>query len=90
MVQGNQADAQAVAALRQGMTKEQVQHLLGTPLLRDAFHPNRWDYIYYTARNGIVSDRHALTLHFDAEGKLQNIEGGTWDATQADKTRLTN
>lgn len=90
VVQGNQVDEQAVAALRQGMSKEQVQHLLGTPLLRDAFHPNRWDYTYYTARNGVIANRHALTLYFDEQGKLNNIEGNVWDANQAEQTRLTN
>lgn len=90
VVQGNQVDERAIAALQQGMSKEQVQHLLGTPILRDAFHPNRWDYTYYTARNGIISNRHALTVYFDEQGYLKHIEGNTWDATQAEQTRLTN
>lgn len=88
VVQGNQVEAEAVAALQRGMTQEQVQHLLGTPLLRDPLHQNRWDYVYHTARNGVLADRRALTLYFDAEGRLERLEGSVWDESQAEHTRL--
>ena len=44
--QGNFITQQDVAKLQVGMTKEQVRFILGTPLLNDAFHANRWDYVY--------------------------------------------
>lgn len=45
--QGNLITSEMVLQLEKGMTQPQVQFLLGIPLLRDQFHPYRWDYIYY-------------------------------------------
>ena len=47
------------------MTRDQVQLLLGTPLLRDAFHADRWDYTFNTSRNGIIKEQSNLTLYFE-------------------------
>ncbi len=44
--QGNYVDQEMVAKLRPGMTREQVRFALGTPLVADMFHTNRWDYVY--------------------------------------------
>lgn len=74
VVQGNELDAEAVASLHAGMTQDQVQLLLGTPLLRDPFHTNRWDYTFETSRNGVVKESRNLTCFFD-NGKLVKIEG---------------
>ena len=41
--QGNLITSDMVAQLEKGMTAAQVQFLLGIPLVRDQFHPNRWD-----------------------------------------------
>src|SRR6185369_14998386 len=45
--QGNFLDQEAIAKLKPGMTRSQVRFLLGTPLITDPFHPERWDYVYY-------------------------------------------
>ena len=45
--QGNFLDQEMVAKLKPGMTRSQVRFLLGTPLIADPFHPDRWDYVYY-------------------------------------------
>lgn len=44
--QGNYVDQNMVAKLRPGMTREQVRFALGTPLVTDMFHADRWDYVY--------------------------------------------
>jgi len=44
--QGNYLDQEMVAKLRPGMTRDQVRFALGTPLVSDIFHADRWDYIY--------------------------------------------
>jgi outer membrane protein assembly factor BamE len=44
--QGNLFDQEMVDQLKPGMTKRQVAFILGTPLVQDAFHSNRWDYVY--------------------------------------------
>ena len=65
VIQGNELDPRAVVSLQAGMSRDQVQLLLGTPLLRDAFHADRWDYTFNTSRNGIIKDRSNLTVYFE-------------------------
>lgn len=76
IIQGNVLDEQAVAQLRVGMTANQVQLLLGTPLLQDPFHANRWDYTYEVSRNGIIEQAESrnLTIFFK-DGVVSRIEG---------------
>jgi outer membrane protein assembly factor BamE (lipoprotein component of BamABCDE complex) len=45
--QGNYVTQEMAVQLKMGMSKEQVRQALGTPLLTDVFHNERWDYIYY-------------------------------------------
>lgn len=48
--QGNLLDDDDVAQVEVGMTRSQVQFLLGTPMVADTFHRDRWDYAYYSRR----------------------------------------
>ncbi len=48
--QGNLLEEDAIDQVELGMTQSQVQFLLGTPMIADAFHQNRWDYTYYFRR----------------------------------------
>jgi len=45
--QGNLVDQKDVEQLTVGMTRNQVRFLLGTPMIDDPFHQDRWDYVYY-------------------------------------------
>ncbi|HEY9916557.1 TPA: outer membrane protein assembly factor BamE [Neisseria meningitidis] len=92
IIQGNELEPRAVAALRPGMTKDQVLLLLGSPILRDAFHTDRWDYTFNTSRNGIIKERSNLTVYFEngvlvrAEGDaLQNAAEALKDRQNTDK-----
>lgn len=67
--QGVVVDTAMIQHLRPGMSQIQVGVLLGTPLLSDPFHANRWDYVFYTRKDGRLSEPHDLTLYFK-EGKL--------------------
>ncbi|MDO4997023.1 MAG: outer membrane protein assembly factor BamE [Neisseria sp.] len=80
VIQGNQLDARAVLSLKQGMSRDQVQLLLGTPLLRDPFQPNRWDYVYEISRNGIVEKEQSrqLTVWFQ-DDKVVSAEGNAFE-----------
>lgn len=80
VIQGNQLDARAVSSLRPGMSRDQVQLLLGTPLLRSAFHQNRWDYTYEISRNGIINQAETrnLTVWFEND-RLVKAEGNAVD-----------
>ena len=48
--QGNLLDESLIEQVEVGMTRSQVQFLLGTPMVSDSFHRNRWDYTYYLKR----------------------------------------
>lgn len=70
--QGNALDAETVDKIKIGMTQEQIQYLLGSPLITDSFHPERWDYIYYFIPGYGERERRQLTLTFDRD-ELINI-----------------
>ena len=74
VVQGNALDPRAVVSLQPGMSRDQVQLLLGTPLLQDAFHADRWDYTFNTSRNGVIKEQSNLTLYFE-NNALVKAEG---------------
>ena len=48
--QGNLLDEDVIDQVELGMTRSQVQFLLGTPMIADSFHQDRWDYTYYFRR----------------------------------------
>jgi outer membrane protein assembly factor BamE len=74
--QGNVLSQDMVAQLRPGLTMDQVRFILGTPVLMDMFHANRWDYYYYLRKgnSGDVETRR-FTVFFDADGRLQSVAG---------------
>ena len=73
--QGNYVTQEMVSKLQAGMTRDQVRFVLGTPLLVDIFHDNRWDYVYRRQRSGSreVEERR-LSVFFDND-RLVRIEG---------------
>jgi outer membrane protein assembly factor BamE len=72
--QGNYISQDMVAQLKPGMSKEQVRLALGTPLLTDIFHADRWDYIYWRERPGAKREQRKLTVFFE-DGKLTRLDG---------------
>jgi outer membrane protein assembly factor BamE len=73
--QGNALNQEMLDKVKPGMTKAQVRFALGTPLLSDTFHPERWDY-YYSFRKGSSTEveRRLITVIFDQD-VLARIEG---------------
>ncbi len=65
--QGNIIEDKQREKLQLGMRKQQVLRLLGTPLIQDPFHPNRWDYTYYFKPANKPAQLNQLTLFFEAE-----------------------
>jgi outer membrane protein assembly factor BamE len=63
-----------VAKLKPGMTKSQVRFIMGTPLITDAFHSNRWDYVYRNQKAGKLIEERKLALFFDRD-VLARVEG---------------
>ena len=72
--QGNAVEVENVEMLKIGMTKEQVKFLLGTPLVADIFHPDRWDYVYYFIPGYGERERRHLTLHFKGDNVAEIIK----------------
>ena len=72
--QGNLLKDDDIAQVEVGMTRSQVQFLLGTPMIADSFHRDRWDYAYYR-RHGRSDDldRRWLVVHF-ANDRVAKIE----------------
>ena len=62
--QGNSFDQEMLSQLKVGMTQQQVVFVMGNALLKDAFHSNRWDYVYTFAKGRGKAERRLLTLHF--------------------------
>lgn len=73
--QGNFISQEMVSQLQPGMTMEQVRFVLGTPLLTDIFHANRWDYVFRLEKgNGeIISSR--IAVHFK-DSRLDSVDNG--------------
>jgi outer membrane protein assembly factor BamE len=66
--QGNLLDQEDIDQVSVGMTRGQVRFLLGTPMIDDPFHGNRWDYIYYLriGRDKAILKRW-VSITFDGE-----------------------
>lgn len=75
--QGNSVTQDMINQLEPGMSKNQVAYVMGTPLLIDTFHPNRWDYIYSFQPGGEERQQRRLTLHFNEDETLSHLEGDT-------------
>lgn len=72
--QGNFVSQEMTAQLKEGMSKEQVRQIMGTPLLVDIFHAERWDYIYTRETSDGKREKRRLAVFF-ADGKLTRIDG---------------
>ena len=78
--QGNFISREAFERVKVGMTKAEARVALGTPLLQDVFHSNRWDYYFSHDRYGgfakmsRVNEERRITLIFESD-KLTKIEG---------------
>lgn len=65
--QGNALEQESVEKLKPGLSRSQVRFLLGTPLLVDPFHGNRWDYVYNFRKAGKLTEERRLALFFDGD-----------------------
>ncbi len=64
--QGNLLEQDEIEGVKVGMTRNQVRFLLGTPVVQDTFHSDRWDYIYFFKQGrSRKADRRWLIVYFD-------------------------
>jgi outer membrane protein assembly factor BamE len=72
--QGNLLNDTDVVQVEAGMTRSQVQFLLGTPMIADSFHRDRWDYAYYLRRGrSPEAEQRWLVVYFDND-RVASIE----------------
>lgn len=73
--QGNFVSQEMLAQLKVGQTREQVIFILGTPLLTDIFHQDRWDYPFYLARGDGELTSSRVTVYFK-DNRVEKFDGG--------------
>ena len=81
VVQGNFVSKEQVELLKPGMSRQQVREILGTSLLTDVFHSDRWDYVFTIRRQGVEPQQRRLTLFFNGE-LLDRFEGDPMPSEQ--------
>jgi len=84
--QGNVIEQKMLDKLKPGMDMNQVKFIMGTPVLIDPFHNERWEYIYSFQKGGGVRKQRHITLHFE-DDKLAYISG---DIKVSDVPRIEN
>lgn len=67
IVQGNFVSREQAAVIKPGMTRGQVRDILGTPLLVDIFHADRWDYVFTFKRQGMEPQSRKVTAYFKGD-----------------------
>jgi outer membrane protein assembly factor BamE len=71
--QGNFITDDMIARLKPGMTQTQVEYVMGPAMIRDPFHPDRWDYMFYdNLEDGQVLKKHVVVMFKD--GKVVSVE----------------
>jgi outer membrane protein assembly factor BamE len=75
VVQGNVITSEQVALARPGLTRAQVRDVMGSPLLADPFHADRWDYVFTIRRQGAEPQLRRIIVRFKSD-VLASIEGG--------------
>jgi outer membrane protein assembly factor BamE len=73
IVQGNVVTSEQVARVKPGMNRSQVRDVLGTPLLTDPFHGDRWDYLFSIRRKGTEYQQRSVVVWFDGDS-MRSIE----------------
>lgn len=74
--QGNFVSKEMVAQLRPGQSRDQVRFVLGTPLLNNLFHGERWDYDFRLAKGNGEVMMSRVSVFFTKEGVVDHVEGG--------------
>ena len=84
--QGNVVTEEMLEQLRPGLNRRQLRYIMGTPLIEDSFHEDRWDYRYLLRNGSEMLFETQLTLWFE-EDELMRVEGPdapNWDEPQSE------
>lgn len=78
VIQGMPLEPKSILAIQPGMTREQVQLYIGSPLLRPSFRQTQWDYNYEVLRGGKVKESRTFTVYFQGD-TVSHVEGTALD-----------
>jgi len=76
VVQGNVITSEQVAMAKPGLTRAQVRDVLGSPLLADPFHADRWDYVFTIRRQGAAPQLRRVVVLFKND-VLASVDGAS-------------
>lgn len=65
VLQGNVITREQLEWLKPGLTRSEVQMLLGSSLLQSVFHAQQWDYVFYFQRPGEAVQQRKLKIYFE-------------------------
>jgi outer membrane protein assembly factor BamE len=71
IVQGNVVTTEQITQVKPGMTRSQVKEILGSPLITDPFHADRWDYVFTLKRQGFDDQQRTFAVLFDKDQVLK-------------------
>jgi outer membrane protein assembly factor BamE len=71
--QGNIITQEMVDKLKPDMSKSQVRFILGTALIDDVFHKDRWDYVYRLVQHGNLVEEYKLTVFFEDDKLIRTV-----------------
>ncbi|MDQ7915806.1 outer membrane protein assembly factor BamE [Pseudomonas sp. 102515] len=83
--QGNVVTQDMIDQLRPGMTRQQVRFIMGSPLIQDTFHPNRWDYLYSLQAAGGQRKQERVSLVFNGDNQLSGLAGDFMPGTSREQ-----
>ena len=86
--QGNAVEVEKVEQLTLGMTKEQVEFLLGSPMLTDIFHPERWDYVYFLIPGYGEKERRHVSIIFNGNKVIEIVKSDMPATAEEDQATL--
>ena len=75
IVQGNAITSEQAQALKPGMNRAQVRDVMGTPLLSDVFHGDRWDYVFTIRRPGMEPQSRRVVVLFTGD-QFKSVDTG--------------
>ncbi|WP_036537415.1 outer membrane protein assembly factor BamE [Oceanobacter kriegii] len=73
--QGNIVTQDMLDKLQPGMTQDQVEFVMGTPVLKNSMEANRWDYLYTLEQDDEVTNRYLIKVYFDANNRFDHYSG---------------
>jgi outer membrane protein assembly factor BamE len=73
VVQGNVVTSEQLSRVVPGMSRLQVRDILGSPLITDIFHGDRWDYVFMLDRPGAPLQKRAIVVIFE-DDKLARVD----------------